>query len=304
MALTVLLLMLMLTAFTALQAFSNQTRQLAFLQQNGQLVLNLLHNELQNTGFWGGLSQQQIRDAISTKAAPVNDCFETGLDSGSFPAADKPFIGLFAATASGTRQLGCLTNLMPASEFLQVKRAVGIRLRKGEMRNNRFYLQLDWQQGRFVDLTTALNDADLIFPYQHLVLYVQPQQLNGHTIPVLMRKRLVRTTAGLASISTDSVIDGVERLHFEFLIDSNFDGLPNYSLATQQMTNAHWLQQDSQIVAIQYHVLLRTLEPDRRYKNHQQYQLGHISFMAPGDHFRRLALSGTFYFDNAALASK
>ena len=110
-ALALMLLLLMMTAFTALNQSSTQTRQLAQLQQNGQLVLNLLHNELKNTGFWGGLAQQQLSDA-ATLPLPAGDCIAEGLDSGSFPVSGEPFLTLYAATASGGRQLGCLNNLI------------------------------------------------------------------------------------------------------------------------------------------------------------------------------------------------
>lgn len=302
MLLALLLLALILTAFSSMQAASTQTRQLAFLQQNGQLVVNLLNNELQNSGFWGGHSLQHISHAISTQPLPANDCVAAGLDSGSFPQAGQSFISLYAGRAAAGRQLNCLNNLLPDTEFLQIKRTVGLQVAKNEMRANRFYLQSDWQQSRFVDLESKSSDAELFFPYQHLVLYVQQQQHNNQTMPVLMRKRLVRTAAGAANISTDSLIDGVERLHFEFLIDSTLDGRPNFSLATAEMTPFYWLQQQSRIVAVQYHVLIRTLEPDRRYKNNRHYQLGAVSFVAPGDHYRRLLLSGAVYFENAVLA--
>lgn len=304
MLLALLLLILILTAFSSLQASSTQTRQLALLQQNGQLVLNLLHNELQNSGFWGGQSVFDINHAHSTQAAPSNDCFAEGLDTGSFPRANQAFIPLFAGVATGARQLNCLTNLVPTTEFLQIKRSLGLQVKRSEMRSNRFYLQADWQQIRFVDIDTVNSNANLLFPYQHSVLYIQSQQVAGQSIPVLMRKRLVRNAAGAASIATDSIIDGIERLHFEFLIDSNFDGRPNFSLATNQMTPNHWLQQQSRIVAVQYHVLLRALEPDRSYQNNRQYQLGSLSYTAPGDHYRRLLLSGAVYFENAVLADR
>ncbi|WP_423187358.1 PilW family protein [Alishewanella sp. d11] len=304
MLLAFLLLLLIFTAFSAFQASSTQTRQLALLQQNGQLVLNLLNNELQNGGFWGGKSQQAIRDAHSSIAQPSNDCFASGLDSGSFPQANQLFLSVFAGTASGTRQLNCLNNVLPNTEFLQLKRGVGVQVARNEMRTNRFYLQTDWQQSRFVDSVTVSHDATLLYPYQHSVLYIQAQQVAGRTIPVLMRKRLVRNAAGHATIATDSIIDGVERLHFEFLIDSDLDGYPNYSLATNQMTTDYWLQQQSRIVAVQYYVLLRSLEPDRSYQNTRHFQLGKLSFTAPGDHYRRLLLSGAVFFENAILADR
>lgn len=301
MVLALLSLGLVFSIFTALSASSTQTRQLAFLQQNGQLVLGILNNELQNAGFWGGQDQRSLVQASSTITPPLNDCFKPGLDSGSFPQVDQPFISIFAAQATNGRQLNCLTDLALGSEYLQLKRAVGQATVSAQMRSNRFYFKPDWQQSQFVDAEHITTDDSLFFPYQHLVFYIQHQAHAGISIPVLMRKRLIRTAAGSASISTDSVMDGVERLHFEFLLDTNLDGIADTRLNTAQMTEVDWLQQQRRIVAVKYYVLLRATEPDYRYRNQRQYKLGHITYSAPGDHYRRLMLSGAIHVENAIL---
>lgn len=123
------------------------------------------------------------------------------------------------------------------------------------------------------------------------MFYLQQQTDGGERYPVLMRKRLVRSAAGEARIHTDSVIDGVERLHFEFGIDASGDGQLNYRLATRQMTDRHWQQLEGRIISITFYILLRSLQPDRHYLNTQGYQMGAERFVAPGDHYRRLLLS-------------
>lgn len=301
MVLALLSLGLLFSLFSTLSASSTQTRQLAFLQQNGQLVLNILNNELQNAGFWGGQDVRSLAQATSTITPPLNDCFKSGLDAGSFPQAAVPFVSIFAAHAAGGRQLNCLTDLAAGSEYLQLKRAVGQATVAAQMRSNRFYFKPDWQQSQFVDAEYIATDDSLFFPYQHLVFYIQLQAHAGQSIPVLMRKRLIRTATGSASISTDSVMDGVERLHFEFLLDTNLDGIADISLNTAQMTEVDWLQQQRRIVAVKYYVLLRTTEPDYRYRNQRQYQLGQITYSAPGDHYRRLLLSGAIHVENTLL---
>ncbi len=294
MLLAMLLLGFILQIFSSLSRSVRQTQQLALLQQNGQLALNLLQNELQNSGFFGGMSLDQIRDGTSAIIAPEGDCVKSDLDSGSFPVRGQPFINLYAAAAASGRQLNCLSSLLPDSEYLQLKRAIGLNLEASALRDNRFYLQHDWQHPRFVDAVTSDLAAEAsYFPYQHLVFYLQQQTYGGERFPVLMRKRLVRSAAGGARIHTDSLIDGVERLHFEFGIDASGDGQLNYRLATRQMTERHWLQLEGRIVSITFYVLLRSLQADRHYQNSQSYQLGAERFEAPGDHYRRLLLSST-----------
>lgn len=300
MVLGLLLLGLTLTTFSSLSASSSQSRQLAFLQQNGQLAINLLYNELQNTGFFGGQTLAAMQRAVSNLAPPAADCFADGMDSGSFPHANLAYLNVFAGQALPGRVLNCLNNLAPQTEYIQIKRAIGAASTPATMRHNRFYLFPDWQQSRFVDHTNVPATADTVYPYQHLVLYIQLQRQAGEDVPVLMRKRLIRNSAGHASISTDSMLDGVERLHFEFLIDSDLDGVPDYLLSTAEMTASHWLQQESRILGLRFYVLMRTLTPDRRYRNDRLYQMGKHSFQAPGDHYRRLLLSGAVKFDLTA----
>ncbi|WP_213996747.1 PilW family protein [Arsukibacterium sp.] len=300
MVLGLLLLGFTVQIFASLTASSRQSQQLAQLQQNGQLALNLLHNELQNTGFWGGVSLSDVSGAAVDIAPPAPDCVEDGIDSGSFPAAGAVFASLYAKVAAPGRQLNCLTALAPDSEILQLKRAMGLAVSRDELRPNRFYLAPDWQQSRFINQDSAGLAADSVFyPYQHLVFYIKNQRVDDQMVPVLMRKRLVRSASGAARIATDSVIDGVERLHFEFGIDTNLDGRLNYMLPTAQMSDEHWQQQRGHIVSIRFYILLRSTVPDPQYINQLTYQMGASRFEAPDDHYRRLMLAGSVYFNNA-----
>lgn len=288
------------TAFGSLSRSVRQTQQLAQLQQNAQLVMNLLHNELANVGFWGGRSGLDDIIQAATLAPPLGDCAKAGIDSGSFPRPGQAFITLYAEKVSPGRPLDCVSQPLAGSELLQVKRLLGQYAQPAAMRQNRFYVETDWQHARFVDSNSAqLNPALDYFPYQHLVFYLQMQHYANNTVPVLMRKRLARSNAGLAVISTDSVLDGVERMHFQFGIDADGDGALNYMLQTEQMTAELW--QQNRIVSLRYHILLRSTQPDSHYRNNQTYQMGEQSFTAPNDHYRRLLVSNSLFFPNATI---
>ncbi len=302
MLLGVFLLGMAFTAFASLSRSVRQTQQLAELQQNAQLVMNLLHNELANVGFWGGRAQPAEAITAAGITAPLSDCAKPGLDSGSFPRAGEPFITVYAEQVRPGRPLDCISQPLAGSELLQVKRLLGQYAQPADMRQNRFYFEADWQQARFVDNDSAqLNPALDYFPYQHLVLYLQMQQYDDGAVPVLMRKRLTRNQAGLAAISTDSVLDGVERMHFQFGIDADADGQLNYLLQTEQMTAELWQQRQQRIISIRYHILLRSTQPDPHYRNNQTYQMGEQEFTAPGDHYRRLLISNSLFFPNTTL---
>jgi type IV pilus assembly protein PilW len=302
MLLALFLLSMVLTAFSSLSRSVRQAQQLSELQQNAQLVMSLFQNELTNTGFWGGRSDPMLAVASPMPASPAPDCVEDTLDSGSFPQAGRNFVTLYASRTAAGRQLNCITQTIPDSELLQVKRLVGQLAMPTEMRQNRFYLETDWQHSRFVDSSShGLNAAYDYFPYQHLVFYLQLQRVDGNTVPVLMRKRLARNQVGSATISTDSVLDGVERMHFEFGVDTNLNGQLNYFLPTQHMAADFWWQKNSRIISIRYYVLLRARQPDPGYINNQHYDMGGSEFIAPGDHYRRLLVSSSIFFQNAAL---
>lgn len=302
MLLALFLLSMALIAFSSLSRSVRQAQQLAELQQNAQLVMSLFHNELTNTGFWGGRAAPDLAATLQLPDAPAPDCVEDTLDSGSFPQAGRNFVTLYARRTTAGRQLNCISQTIPDSELLQVKRLIGQLTIPAQMRQNRFYMETDWQHSRFVDSSSSgLNAGYDYFPYQHLVFYLQLQRVEGNSVPVLMRKRLARNQAGSATISTDSVLDGVEQMHFEFGVDTNLNGQLNYFLSTGQMAADFWWQKSSRIISMRYYVLLRARQPDPGYINNQHYEMGSTQFIAPGDHYRRLLVSSSIFFPNATL---
>ena len=75
----------------------------------------------------------------------------------------------------------------------------------------------------------------------------------------------------------------------------------NAVLATEQMPADYWQQDSSRIISLRYYALLRARQPDPAYTNQQRYEMGSKQFDATGDHYRRLLVSSTIYFHNAAL---
>ena len=130
-------------AFNTVNKSTRQAQQLAELQQNAQLIVSLFNNELANTGFWGGRSHPEQALQHSLPAQPASDCVNETLDSGSFPQPATPFVTLYAEMATAGRQLGCLSNVLPNTELLQLKRLTGAPTDIPALRQNRFYLETD-----------------------------------------------------------------------------------------------------------------------------------------------------------------
>ncbi|KKL03008.1 prepilin-type N-terminal cleavage/methylation domain-containing protein [Rheinheimera mesophila] len=285
----------------ATQQSNRQTQQLVQLQQNSQMLMTVFQAELPNLMFFAGRSLADVASATHQLAPVLGDC-AADFDAGSFPVQGQPYLGLYAQLVEQHHHLACLNQPKAGSELLQFKRIVGVSLTATQMRQNRVYFETSPATSQFVTSSSAnLMPDSSYWPYSHQVFYIAEQKHSGKVIPVLMRKRLIRNAAGQNLMTTDSVLDGVERMHFEFGLDGNLDGQVDYYLATRQMQLAHWQQQKHRIINIKFYVLLRSLDEDFSYQNNQLYQMGQEWFKAPSDPFRRLLVSSSVAFSNTRL---
>lgn len=296
----VLMVFLIGTLF-ATQQSNRQTQQLVQLQQNAQMLMSLFQTELPNLMFFAGHSLADVASASHQLSPVLGDC-AVEVDSGSFPTSGQPYLTLYAQLVKANNHMSCLSQPKPGSELLQFKRIIGSSLSATQMRTNRFYLETSPADRRFVSGSSSdLQPDSLYWPFSHQVFYISEQKHQGEVVPVLMRKRLIRNAAGQAVMTTDSIMDGVERMHFEFGLDANLDGQVDYYLSTAQMQPQHWQQQKHRIINIKFYLLLRSLDEDFSYQNNQLYQMGQEWFKAPSDPFRRLLVSSSVAFSNTRL---
>lgn len=297
---------LVLTSFLlgtlfATQQSNRQTQQLVQLQQNSQMLLSLFQSELQNMMFFAGRSLADLASTSHQLPPVLGDCV-AGVDVGSFPIQGQSYLTLYAEQVKTQNTLICLSQAKVGSELLQLKRIVGNSVSATQMKANRFYFENSAAASSFVTSSSAeLVPDSLYWPFSHQVFYIAEQRHNDKKIPVLMRKRLIRNAAGQAVMSVDSILDGVERMHFEFGLDANLDGQVDYYLSTAQMLPEHWKQQNRRIINIKFYLLLRSIDEDFSYQNNQLYQMGHEWFKAPSDPFRRLLVSSSVAFSNTRL---
>jgi len=273
-----------------------QTTQLSELQQSAQFVLSFFQQELLNQNFWAGFQPGPITSTALT--SPTPDC-SGPLDSGSFPQLAVGFATIYSGKVGDVGTPSCLNNASKGSDFLQLKRLAGAPVTKAELKTNRVYLQQQARHASFVTVQSpALANNATFWPYVHQLWYVARQKHQGQNVPVLMRKRLVRQLSGQLVMDTSSILDGVEMLHFELGVDSNFDGQMDYSKPAEQIPDSVWLGQNGQIIQLRFYVLLRSNTADLTYTNVQQYQLGQRLYKAPGDHHRRLLVTSAVTFNN------
>ncbi|WP_127025578.1 PilW family protein [Rheinheimera mangrovi] len=296
-----LLMTFLIGTLFATQQSNRQTQQLVQLQQNSQMLVSLFQAELPNLMFFAGRSLADVAHASHQLPPVLGDCVAE-FDTGSFPVKGQPYLSLYAQLVQRHKHLNCVSQPKAGSELLQFKRIVGNSVLATQMRANRFYFETSAASSRFVNSSSAeLTPDSRYWPLSHQVFYISEQKHAGDTIPVLMRKRLIRNAAGQSIMDTDSIMDGVERMHFEFGLDANLDGQVDYYLSTEQMQPEHWQQQKHRIINIKFYLLLRSLDEDFSYQNNQLYQMGQQWFKAPSDPFRRLLVSSSVAFSNTRL---
>lgn len=285
----------------ATQQSNRQNQQLVQLQQHSQMLMSIFQAELPNLMFFAGRSLADVAAASHQLAPVLGDCVADS-DTGSFPISGQPYLSLYAEQVGKHNYLACLSQAKADSELLQFKRLVGSSMPATQMRSNRVYFETSAASSRFVTSSSAdLTPDSGYWPFSHQVFYISEQKYAGTIVPVLMRKRLIRNAAGQTVMTTDSIMDGVERMHFEFGLDANLDGQVDYYLGTKQMQPVHWQQQKHRIINIKFYLLLRSLDEDFSYQNNQLYQMGQHWFKAPSDPFRRLLVSSTVAFSNTRL---
>lgn len=294
MALSLLLTLLLVNSWQVNQQAFKQTSQLAEMQQSGQFVLGFFQQELLNQNFWAGADPALLRPVAGLSVQ--GDC-RSLFDSGSFPKNSMAFVPILSGIVGAAHTPDCLSFAHKGSAFLQLKRLAGAPLTAATAKDNRAYLQQQGRSYRFVSQPAGAATATY-WPYLHQVFYVALQTQGRQQVPVLMRKRLVRQASGQLTMDTDSVLDGVEMMHFEAGIDSNFDGQVDYLSDVAQVSADVWQQRSGQVLQLRFYVLVRSVMPDNTYTNVQQYTLGQRLFQAPGDHYRRLLVSSAVTFHN------
>nr|WP_321272690.1 PilW family protein [uncultured Tolumonas sp.] len=310
-------LFLLAGIFSLYVASRNNTHQLQTyneLQENGRLAMNLLLQDLRQTGFLGDYSGQGLRlnDDISSrvKLTAGNDCLdERGEYGGTFPSSDadgvlRPFLARHSdSTGVLNAGLSCLQHikLQPDSDVLALKRVIGAPINSPNITLNplRIYLAGNVNQALFFagkesdirGLVTRLAGAK-IWEFQHHVYYVQ--EING--VPEL---RLIQLTDQMRATYSLPLVQGVEKIRILLAVDDSIpaDGMADRYLPPEQITPAIW--NTFAITGLRLFLLVRAQERSPGYRNEQIYQLGDLSLPPFNDNYQRLLLQSSVQFRNA-----
>jgi prepilin-type N-terminal cleavage/methylation domain-containing protein len=313
-----------------------QWQQQAQLQRAAQFIQLYFQHELSQLRFQAGVLTRELEAVDAAASAFIlakGDCDHAQF-AGALPDGTRAWLPLLAGTATGqsSGKPNCLGGIQ--GEFIQWRRLSGPPVAYSQLRGNRLYLALhatplpaSMLQTPFlkkpflpepylpapslavVPLSAASFAAATMrfasqgkpaatgaqyWRFQHQLLYVQPNA----SAPALMKKHLLRQSDGSLVIDTQTVLDGVEQLAFEFGIDRNQDGLVDEVLTTPQVPMSVWRERDGQVRWIRFYALLRSLDADPSYKQPQQFQLAQQQIISPADGFRRLLVVSSVLLHN------
>nr|WP_321240767.1 PilW family protein [uncultured Tolumonas sp.] len=310
-------LFLLVGIFSLYVTSRNNTHQLQIyneLQENGRLAMNLLLQDLRQTGFFGDYSSQGLRlnDAVISrvKLTAGNDCLdERGAQGGTLPSSDangvlRPFLARHTNHNSVLNaDLSCLshTKLQPDSDVLALKRVIGAPINYPNITLNplRIYLAGNVNQALFFagkernlnGLVTHLAGAK-IWEYQNHVYYIQEVD----DVPEL---RLIQLTDQMRATYSLPLVQGVEKIRILLAVDDSIpsDGIADRYLPPEKITPTIW--NTFAITGLKLFLLLRASERSPGYRNEQSYQLGDLSLPPFNDHYQRLLLQSSVQFRNA-----
>ena len=296
--------------YIGMKVTTKDTMTIGELQESGRLAINIMQRDIEQVGFWGTFYDDSFT-AINTTtlASPTGDCSE-GDNNGSFPnlTSSSNFKGLFAKVAVDSSELSCINNPLAGTDILQVKFLQGRQLQveagANQTQSDENYFIAEQESARFVrgvidPATVNLNAS--IWPYSHHSYYISEQTYTVNnksiTVPALMRKRLVGN-----SMTTETIMEGVENMRFVFGLDTTSDSRVDTYRSIDDMSIAQWENQKG-ILTVQVFLLIRALQPDPGISiKNQTYILGedpNSRTLTLSDNFRRTVFTTTIRLNNS-----
>ncbi|WKE64958.1 PilW family protein [Gallaecimonas kandeliae] len=296
------------SVFVASKRGVRSTEQVGELQENASFALRMMGDDLRQANLLGLMTGTPLLVGLNTDlngVAVASDCLGGGINNGSLPRNTAP-AGSFQMLWGGIAATGimaCLTDAVNGTDILQVKRLAGPAATAATWRTDRLYLLMNSNKAEFWPGTTAgqfpaaINEGQY-WPYLHHVYYIANETRGSLTVPVLKRRYLTVDGTG-AHMADETLVEGVERFHVMYGIDTDKDGMANFYSGAESVTDADWIGSSGQrVVSARLYVLVRTLTEDKDYSGSISYQLGDQAAYLPNDHYRRLLLQTTVNLPN------
>ncbi len=330
------------------QAFKVQD-DFARIQENATAALRYIGDSIRMAGFYG-YAVDPTTITINGTLATTNDCGSNNSAGGQFanvPATNWALDLSDAVFGYSGLTPGTVTSVFPCiksvnfqagfganpNPILVTRGGGGIRISTTALAGTTVYLQADPSHGimfygadfanlKANGLTRLLpgpTDVD-VFEYRPAVYYIRscsrpagggtdctgPADDNGQPIPTLARQELIGGT-----MTEVPLVEGIDMISYQFGVDTNSDGYPDFFIATPSKTGATPAQDNySMVVAVKVSVLARSDTANAEYNDQlKTYDLvgdgttavyACTNYAPPACNYKRKVFTRTFQVRNIA----
>lgn len=272
--------------------------------ENGRFALQLLSDEISNAGFFGESGVQPV-----PLAAP-DVCLKTTTDVQGSMAL--PIVGGDNVAVASAPD--CLSDYKDGGDYIAIRRSAtctaGSTGCDGFLKDH-YHLQVAACRDTTKTIHTVGSvvlgtvDTDMtaktrkceatpaapIYRYLSRIYYVRDGD-------VLARAEL-QNPADASPYTTMALVDGIERLHLEYGVDSDGDGVADKYVSSIAATDPDW-KQWKDVVVVRITLLARTLEATPGYTDTNTYTFPGGATYTPNDSFKRQLYSAVVRVNNVA----
>lgn len=267
--------------------------------ENGRYAMQLLSDELRLAGFWGA-SQVAVGNftlplVCPSSTADLEFLFDSLSSSANLPVAVQGVVDL----TSTTLDISCFTNFKASSEAIVVRRAETESIAATAYVSGMPYIQMSACQNDAVPVKFELpfdlrnkNCAGpaVLWPYTMRAYYLSDCDIcnPSDNIPTLKMVELRNSGAGF-ELATQSMVEGIEDIHFEYGMDLTADGAPDCYVSDPSINQSAvpvwagcpatgWSDVDgenwSNVVSVRVNLLARSTETSPGWSDTRTYDLG------------------------------
>ena len=302
----------MLISFGLFRVFANSSETYQALSQaaeqveNGRYAIQVLRDDLRLAGYYGEYGFPPAAGAVLPDPCEL-------ANAATMHSALPFYVQGYNNVA--VSPLTCLNSadVVAGTDILVIRRANTAATALGSLDANEVYMQANSDPANTANPIIAfgtdtsppakytLTKKDGVTPaeirkYHVDIYFVSPCNVpsgstnctaaadGGRPIPTLKRMSIALDGTGTLARIIEPIAEGIESLQVDYGVDTDGDGMPNGNFLAAPASNPAW----SDVMAVQLHVLARTLEQTVGPVDTKTYKLGTApDVVSPGDRFRR-----------------
>jgi type IV pilus assembly protein PilW len=298
----------MLMSFGLFRVFANSSETYQALSQtaqqieNGRYAIETIRDDLRLAGYYGEYAFAPVAGTVLPDPCEL-------ANAATMRAAIAFYVQAYNNVAVSPLTCLNIANIVPGTDILVVRRANTATTALGSLVANEIYLQANSDPSNTANPILAFGPTAASFTlfkkdgftpaevrkYHVHIYFVSPCNVpsgsanctaaadGGRPIPTLKRMSIALDGTGTLVRSVEPIAEGIEALQVDYGVDTDGDGMPNGNFLAAPAAVSAW----SDVMALQIHVLARTLETTIGAADTKTYVLGTAGGVTPGGRFRR-----------------